>query len=293
MDDNSLTEVTRAAEAKLLWELRALRRGQRKSASTPPEPTFGQAIADRIASAMGSWTFIIAQSVVLLGWIILNVLAFIQHWDPYPFILLNLALSFQAAYAAPFIMMSQNRQAEIDRLEAANDYKINVKAELEIELLHDKLEKLHDKLDLMREREIDRLSHTVSAIGAMPTGLRLELFVDDIAVSRAFYEQALGFDSPENADHEGYLPLYRDGAIIALNRRADLPADHPLALGADERPGRGLEIVVEVDDVDEAHAVAGKATEVSALKDQPWGLRDFRLTDPDGYYLRVTSRRAP
>jgi uncharacterized membrane protein len=80
-----------------------------------------------------------------------------EHWDPYPFILLNLALSFQAAYAAPIIMMSQNRQADIDRKAAENDYKINIKAELEIE-------SLHQKLDQMRELEILRLTDEVRAL---------------------------------------------------------------------------------------------------------------------------------
>jgi uncharacterized membrane protein len=73
--------------------------------------TLGARAADRFASAMGSWTFIIIQSVILMIWIALNVVAWIRHWDPYPFILLNLTLSFQAAYAAPIIMMSQNRQS--------------------------------------------------------------------------------------------------------------------------------------------------------------------------------------
>src|SRR5512139_4042109 len=90
--------------------------------------TFGQRIADIVATTMGSWRFIIAQSIILTLWVILNVIAWIQHWDPYPFILLNLALSFQAAYAAPFIMMSQNRQQDVDRQQAAADYQINVKA---------------------------------------------------------------------------------------------------------------------------------------------------------------------
>ena len=70
---------------------------------------------------MGSWTFIIIQSLILMVWIALNITAYIARWDPYPFILLNLVLSFQAAYAAPVIMMSQNRQQDIDRREAASD----------------------------------------------------------------------------------------------------------------------------------------------------------------------------
>ena len=75
---------------------------------------------------MGSWPFIIVQSIILAIWISLNVIGYMNHWDPYPFILLNLALSFQAAYAAPIIMMSQNRQAAKDRLMAEQDYEINL-----------------------------------------------------------------------------------------------------------------------------------------------------------------------
>src|SRR5258708_9546018 len=80
--------------------------------------TTGQRIADRLATVMGSWPFIIVQSIILAFWITLNVIAYMNHWDPYPFILLNLAPSFHAAYAAPIIMMSQNRPATKDRLKA-------------------------------------------------------------------------------------------------------------------------------------------------------------------------------
>jgi uncharacterized membrane protein len=109
---------------------------------------------------MGSWTFIIAQSVMLVLWIALNITAYVNQWDPYPFILLNLALSFQAAYAAPFIMMSQNRQQDVDRKCAENDYQINIKAELEIELLH-------QKIDQLRETEVLQLTGAVQELTAM------------------------------------------------------------------------------------------------------------------------------
>ena len=134
----NLTLEIHETEERLLSELRNLRKGLRQGGKVqkPAEQlTFGQRVADKVAATMGSWPFIIVQSGILLIWIILNVTAFINKWDPYPFILLNLALSFQAAYAAPFIMMSQNRQQDIDRKEAENDHQINVKAELEIELL--------------------------------------------------------------------------------------------------------------------------------------------------------------
>ncbi len=147
------------AEQRLLQELRGLRRGMRSHAR-PPQLTLGQRIADAVAAGMGSWRFIIIQSVILLLWIVLNITAYVQQWDPYPFILLNLALSFQAAYAAPFIMMSQNRQQDIDRRKAEDDFHVNVKAELEIELLH-------QKIDQLRETEVVNLTAAVKELTAM------------------------------------------------------------------------------------------------------------------------------
>ena len=152
-------------EQRLLGELRDVRkclRGQSLSVRPPDRLTLGQKVADIVAAAMGSWPFIIIQSVILLIWIVLNVTAYVSRWDPYPFILLNLALSFQAAYAAPFIMMSQNRQQEIDRKEAENDYKINIKAELEIELLHHKIDELREKEVLFLTEAIGRLTDLLS-----------------------------------------------------------------------------------------------------------------------------------
>src|SRR6476620_2479845 len=151
-------------EERLLTELRTLRRGLRQtqdgSQTVSSQLTMGQRIADAVAATMGSWTFIIAQSIALMFWIALNVTAYVQQWDPYPFILLNLALSFQAAYAAPFIMMSQNRQQEIDRQAAEHDYQVNIKAELEIELLHEKIDKL-------REQEVTQLTQAVADLTEM------------------------------------------------------------------------------------------------------------------------------
>src|ERR1700752_1468195 len=94
--------------------------------------TTGQRIADIVATGMGSWSFIISQTLFVILWMGLNVIGWIKHWDAYPFILLNLLFSTQAAYAAPVIMMSQNRQAEKDRLTAQNDYLTDCKGEEEI-----------------------------------------------------------------------------------------------------------------------------------------------------------------
>ena len=151
-------------EERLLTELRSLRRGLRRGQDgtemPPARLTTGQRIADAVATVMGSWPFIIIQSAFLLLWIALNVTAYIQQWDPYPFILLNLVLSFQAAYAAPFILMSQNRQQDIDRGSAESDHQINIKAELEIELLH-------QKIDQLRETEVLQLTQAVKELATL------------------------------------------------------------------------------------------------------------------------------
>ena len=149
------------AEHDLLADLRRARRSLRLlNMDEPPAVarlTSGQRIADAVATVLGSWSFIIVQSAILFVWITANLVGAIRGWDPYPFILLNLALSFQAAYAAPVIMMSQNRQQDIDRKAAENDYRINVKAELEIELLH-------EKIDQLREREVVKLTESVGIL---------------------------------------------------------------------------------------------------------------------------------
>ncbi|MBA2251037.1 MAG: DUF1003 domain-containing protein [Chitinophagaceae bacterium] len=110
--------------------------------------SFGQSLADKVANGMGSWTFIICQTIFVILWMILNFVGFMYHWDVYPFILLNLLFSTQAAYAAPIIMMAQNRQSERDRVQAMKDYQTNVEAKEEIELLQLRLNSIEiEKLD--------------------------------------------------------------------------------------------------------------------------------------------------
>jgi uncharacterized membrane protein len=154
------------ADLTLLHELRVGRRRRRPakiaavSVLRPPADTgLGARMADRITALVGSWRFILVQSGLLLLWLSANVFAWVQAWDPYPFILLNLVLSFQAAYTAPIIMMSQNRMGDIDRARAEDDYHVNLKAELEIETLH-------QKIDLLRETEIARLLTLVEKLEA-------------------------------------------------------------------------------------------------------------------------------
>jgi len=109
---------------------------------------FGQRLADSVATGMGSWRFIIIQTFIVVLWMAANVVGFIYHWDVYPYILLNLLFSTQAAYAAPIIMMAQNRQNERDRTHAEADFKTNVEAKKEIEELLTKLNSIEiDKLD--------------------------------------------------------------------------------------------------------------------------------------------------
>lgn len=130
--------------------------------------TLGQRLADHIAVFGGSWTFILLFLAFLLAWAVLNTEILgprNQAFDPYPYIFLNLFLSMLAALQAPVIMMSQNRQSERDRLHAANDYAVNLKAEIEIRELHEKLDALRERdwaaLAAQQQQQIDMLTHLV------------------------------------------------------------------------------------------------------------------------------------
>jgi uncharacterized membrane protein len=147
-------------EYEMLRKLRERARTRWQAAPAVDAPSsFAQRAADWVAGTVGSWSFVIVQSTLLFGWLTYNSLSS-DRVDPYPFILLNLLLSFQAAYTAPIIMMSQNRQGEIDRARGVADFEVNQKAELEIETLH-------QKIDLMRETEIANLSAAVARLTAL------------------------------------------------------------------------------------------------------------------------------
>ncbi len=110
--------------------------------------TFGQRIADKVATFGGSWTFILTFGAIMFVWVVLNTSAlFRSHFDPYPYILLNLVLSMLAAMQAPIIMMSQNRQSTKDRIQSDMDYQVNLKAELEVAHLHHKLDRMYERLE--------------------------------------------------------------------------------------------------------------------------------------------------
>lgn len=149
--------------------------------------TPGQRVADAVVSVMGSWMFIIAQMVILLACITANLIGSMKSWDLYPFILL--ALSFPGCYAAPVIMVSQNRRQDIDRQAAENDYKVNVKAELEIELLHEKIDQLRAQ-EVLKLTEAARCARPRRSPGQARfaadiagTGMRLPQEVRDVAAA--------------------------------------------------------------------------------------------------------------
>ena len=149
-------------ESHVLERIRQRRPISRDAADASDEQSsFGERLSDKVAAVGGSWTFIICFSLTMLGWMLINtdVLShFGMAFDPYPYIFLNLMLSTLAAIQAPIIMMSQNRQAAKDRIAAALDYETNLKAELEIMSLHEKLDRLRaEHLDALLQRQGEQL----------------------------------------------------------------------------------------------------------------------------------------
>lgn len=143
---NELTELEKRV-LKSIVERKHISRNTRRRIDD--DRTFGQRLADHVATFGGSWTFIMSFGAVLIFWVVLNsyiLAARNDTFDPYPYILLNLFLSMLASIQAPIIMMSQNRQAAHDRLDAQHDYEVNLKAELEIANLHEKFDDLRNRV---------------------------------------------------------------------------------------------------------------------------------------------------
>lgn len=156
-----LLEQDRSELVELEDELERSFKSYEASAIDPAEAsdaelTFGERLADKVAAFGGSWTFLILFGVILAVWIGINATIVALRFDPYPFILLNLVLSCIAAVQAPVIMMSQNRQEAKDRLRAQHDYRVNLKAELEVRELHDKMDHLLYR-QMQRMLELQRL----------------------------------------------------------------------------------------------------------------------------------------
>jgi uncharacterized membrane protein len=171
--DQRTLDALRGVEERIIAAIHAKRADRDPNKLHADSLTLGQRVADRVAATMGSWPFIIVQSVILAFWIVLNVTELIwRAWDPYPFILLNLMLSFQAAYAAPIIMMSQNRQAAKDRLQTELDLNTDLRAETLIEELHGfmdhlRLEQWRDLLEL-QQRQIALLESVHQSVNPQP-----------------------------------------------------------------------------------------------------------------------------
>lgn len=142
------------ARLRALWVAAPLYRVQNVNELYQQELKRGDRVAIWVAEAVGSWKFIIGQSVVLAGWVALNVMGWMKSWDPYPFILMNLFLSLQAAYTAPLIMMAQNRQSEKDRLMMQEDYETNRRVAGEVRQILNILEQHGQLLEiLLAQRE--------------------------------------------------------------------------------------------------------------------------------------------
>ena len=167
---------SKAPEALSERERRVLRRAATRDTvssntnlSFDDKLTFGQKLADQVASFGGSWTFIMGFGAVLVLWVGLNLLLLRSAFDPYPFIFLNLILSMLAAIQAPVIMMSQNRQGVKDRYDAAHDYEVNLKAEIEIMALHDKLDQLRTQdIETMLRRQEEQIALLTRLVHGMP-----------------------------------------------------------------------------------------------------------------------------
>jgi len=160
--------------------------------------TVGQKVADTVAATVGSWRFIIVQSCILAIWLALNITGIVFRWDPYPFILLNLMLSFQAAYAAPFVMMSQNRQAEKDRLTAQNDYLINCKGEEEVRFIMEHLDHQDTVLLQLVKRIEEQHTEIKEHLVRLDPTLAQKLGMDIQEISKELIEE-----ETENSDTGG------------------------------------------------------------------------------------------
>jgi uncharacterized membrane protein len=126
--------------------------------------TIGQQLADSTARLIGSWPFIIWQSVAVTIWIVLNAIAWSKSWDPYPFILLNLAFSVQAAYAAPIIMMAQNRQSDRDRVQAEQDFQVNRDSKAAIEAAKNEIEALQQTIARIENDKLETIAKQLTEL---------------------------------------------------------------------------------------------------------------------------------
>jgi uncharacterized membrane protein len=119
--------------------------------------TIGQRVSDGFATVMGSWSFLIVMTLFLIVWMVLNIVRWVRHWDESPFVMLNLVLAFFAAYAAPIIMMSQNRASDKDRLAAEMDHETNVRAEVKTGLIMNRLDDIERSMHFLHAEQATML----------------------------------------------------------------------------------------------------------------------------------------
>ncbi|MFV3074666.1 DUF1003 domain-containing protein [Niveispirillum fermenti] len=163
--DTALTERERRVLSRIAHR-RSITRNARSEFES--RMALGERLADKVAAIGGSWSFVGGFALCMLGWMAMNAAWLGFGWDPYPYILLNLVLSTLAAIQAPIIMMSQNRQAAKDRVQAAMDYEINLKAELEIMALHEKLDRLRTgELEAMLHSQAEELTLLRAAVDGL------------------------------------------------------------------------------------------------------------------------------
>lgn len=159
--DSGVTRLSEREQRVILHIAKRLHIARNVNSVLEEQQTFGERLADRVARFGGSWTFITIFMVMLILWVVVNTVAlarFSGGFDPYPYIFLNLILSMIAALQAPVILMSQNRQAARDRLAASLDYEVNLKAEVEIMALHDKLDRIRvEHLEEMLHHQTERV----------------------------------------------------------------------------------------------------------------------------------------
>jgi uncharacterized membrane protein len=177
--DSGVTKLSEREQRVILHIAKRLHVARDVNSVLEERQTFGERLADRVAQLGGSWVFIIIFTGLLISWVVVNTVVLARFgggFDPYPYIFLNLILSMVAALQAPVILMSQNRQAARDRVAASLDYEINLKAEVEIMALHDKLDRIRvehlEGLLLRQVQQIDGLNNLMRAPLGTPSGGR-------------------------------------------------------------------------------------------------------------------------
>lgn len=200
--------------------------------------TFGQRVADAMASKVGSWGFLIGQSVVLTGWVGMNLMPGVPHWDQSPFILLNLVFSFASAYTAPIVLMSQNRQSDIERKKTEYDHLVNRKSGHDIELLHEKFDQLHaqqlaelTQIVQIQHQQLKEIKTALLPVFNTPQIANPQPAIDPSLTLLPSMYPPLGVNQIKVTDAKISLPLGKQGHQYSLY----IPSAYPLSIEHDQR----------------------------------------------------------